>query len=160
MTSTPERAAAGGALRGLQLQANASRLLLQRLLELVRFAAVGTLSVALNVGIIVFATELLGLNYLVSIVICFVTVTVISFCCNRCWTFKKSEGRIKAEMLRYTLTAVGQLVVCLGCCSICVQEFHVPYQLAVIGLSVAFVPVTYLLHRRWSFKLKWQDPVS
>ena len=128
---------------------------ISRALEVARFVMTGTLSVIMNLAVIVFLTEKVGLNYLVSIAICFVTVTFVSFWLNRVWTFRKRTGAARIDFVRYLVTTIIQLLLCLLLCSICVNVFHIPYEAAVVGLSVAFVPLTYLLHRRWSFNLKW-----
>ncbi|MGH8142433.1 MAG: GtrA family protein [Steroidobacteraceae bacterium] len=134
---------------------NRHELLISRFLELLRFGATGALSVMLNLAIITFLTERVGFNYLASIATCFATVTFVSFWLNRVWTFRKQGGAVATDLVRYTTTTVVQLVLCLGFCSLLVTMFHMSYQLAVIGLSIVFVPFNYLLHRQWSFNLRW-----
>jgi putative flippase GtrA len=126
-----------------------------RLFELLRFAATGTLAVALNAIIIFLLTDRLGWHYLVSITVCFVTVTLISFWVNRFWTFRKRNERPAEDLARYVTVTIIQLGVCLVGTSICVEILHMQYEVAVIALSVLFVPLSYLLHRRWSFDLTW-----
>ena len=128
---------------------------LRRAFELLRFAGIGTLSFVLNYLIIVFLTDRVGLNYLISITVCFCTVTFVSFWLNRVWTFRKRDGSVANNFARYLSTAIVQLSLSLGACSICVGIFHMPYKLAVIALSIGLFPVSYLLHRRWSFNLRW-----
>jgi putative flippase GtrA len=132
------------------------QLALGRLLEIGRYGLTGALSVGLNLLIIVFLTERLKFHYLVSISVCFVTVTFVSFCMNRVWTFRKREAAgTQGELVRYTVLTLTQLPLSLGACSLCVEVFHMPYPVAVVVVAFVFVPTTYLLHRRWSFGLKW-----
>jgi putative flippase GtrA len=126
----------------------------QRGSELIRFIATGSLSVALNLLIVAVSTEWLGLHYLLSLGICFIIVTVLSFCLNRWWTFRKVEGGVPIDLARYCLIALGHLLVSLGACAICVEIFHLHYLVAMAMLSIAFVPITFLLHRYWSFGLR------
>jgi putative flippase GtrA len=106
---------------GDELRTRFRQFALGRLLEIGRYGFTGALSVGLNLLVIVFLTERLKFHYLVSISVCFVTVTFVSFCLNRVWTFRKRES------------------------------------IAVIVVSLVFVPTTYLMHRRWSFGLRWRE---
>jgi len=134
---------------------------LRRLLEICRYAITGALSVGLNLLVIVFLTERLKFHYLVSLSVCFVTVTFVSFCLNRVWTFRKQEaaGR-RGDLARYALLTLTQLPLSLGGTSLCVEVFHLTYPIAVIVVSIVTVPTTYLLHRRWSFGLRWREQHS
>jgi putative flippase GtrA len=125
-----------------------------RALELVRFAVTGTLSAVLNVVIVVFLTEYVGLHYLISLCICFATVTFISFWLNRRWTFRKREPGAATDLTRYVALTLLQMSLATLALSACVELAHIPYPIAMLLLSVAFVPVTFVLHRRWSFGLR------
>jgi putative flippase GtrA len=131
---------------------------LGRLLEIGRYGLTGALSVGLNLLIIVFLTEQLKFHYLVSISVCFVTVTFVSFCMNRVWTFRKRDAAgSQGDLVRYVVLTLTQLPLSLGASSLCVEVFHMPYPIAVIVVSLVFVPTTYLMHRRWSFGLRWRE---
>lgn len=122
--------------------------------ELVRYFATGTLSVVLNLLIILFLTEEAGLNYLVSISVCFVTVTFLSFYLNRVWTFRKKGNAAPEDLARYVFVTLTQLPLSLGACSLGVGLFKLPYPAAVALSSIIFVPTTYLVHRSWSFGVR------
>lgn len=124
--------------------------------ELLRFCVVGGFSFACNFAVIVFLTEELGLNYLLSILVCFGITTLVSFWLNRRWTYRKNHGSATRDLRRYLTTTLVQMGFSLGLCSLCVEVFHWPYRLAVIFLSIMLVPVNYWLHRRWSFRLGWR----
>jgi putative flippase GtrA len=128
-----------------------------RILEILRYVATGTLSVALNILVVAFLTERVGLHYLMSISVCFVTVTFVSFCLNRIWTFRKRAPGMSGDLARYVAVTFTQLPLSLISCSICVELLHIPYPLAMALVSAVFVPTTYLLHRYWSFGLKWLE---
>lgn len=128
-----------------------------RILEAARYLATGTLSVALNILVVAFFTEWVGLNYLVSISLCFVTVTFASFFLNRSWTFQHGRLDLLQELIRYLLVNLTQLPLSLLACGFCVQFLHLPYPLAMAVVSAVFVPTTYLIHRRWSFGLAWSE---
>jgi putative flippase GtrA len=131
------------------------RHLISRAFELVRFAATGTVAALLNIVIVMFLTERLGLHYLVSLTICFITVTFCGFWANRIWTFRKRSSGAATDLTRYVIAALAQLCLSLALLGLCVEVLHIPYPSAMLLLSAAFVPITYLLHRRWSFGLRW-----
>jgi len=126
-------------------------MVVSRASEVLRYLATGALSVALNLLIILALTEWAGLHYLASISVCFVTVTFVSFCLNRVWTFGKRTAGVSRDLARYTLVTLTQLPLSLGGCSLCVEIFRIPYPIAVAFVSIVFMPATYLLHRSWSF---------
>jgi putative flippase GtrA len=96
-----------------------------------------------------------GLSYLMSILACFGLTTCLSFCLNRRWTYRKFQGSTSVDLARYLATTLVQMSLSLGLASLCVGVFGWPYQLAIVLLSIVLVPVNYLLHRRWSFRLGW-----
>jgi putative flippase GtrA len=122
-----------------------------------RYLATGTLSVALNILVVAFFTEWVGLNYLVSISLCFVSVTFVSFFLNRGWTFRDGRLALAKELLRYIVVTMTQLPLSLLACGFCVQVLHLAYPVAMALVSAVFVPTTYLIHRRWSFGLSWTE---
>jgi len=122
--------------------------------EVFRYLATGTLSVALNLLIIVLLTEKAGLSYQLSICVCFITVTLVSFCLNRFWTFGKRGHGAPRDLARYLFVTLTQLPLSLGFCSLGVELFQLPYPVAVALSAIVFAPATYLLHRSWSFGLR------
>ncbi len=128
-----------------------------RLRELIRFGVTGAASVALNVLIVVVLTEFLHMHYLVSIAVCFFTVTVFSFWLNRFWTFQKSEAGVSQDLARYVVVTFINMTACLCLCALAVQMLHVQYAIAMVLLSILFVPLNFLFHRRWSFGIPWLE---
>ena len=121
--------------------------------ELARFVITGTACVALNVAIVTVLTEYAGLHYLVSLSVCFVTVTLVGFAANRWWTFRKTGGAPAQDFRRYLLVTLANMVVGLALCKLCVDVFGIPYAIAIVLISIAFIPVTFLVQRHWSFQL-------
>jgi putative flippase GtrA len=129
-------------------------MLVDRIFEIFRYAVTGTLSVALNLLIITALTEWAGLHYLVSISVCFVTVTVANFYLNRSWTFGKRQPGVPLDLARFLFATLMLWPLSLVSCGFCVEILHVPYPVAIVVVAIAYVPVGYLLHRRWSFGLR------
>lgn len=128
----------------------------ERIRQFVRYCFVGLLSVGLNTVTIIGLTRYFGLNYLWSVAICFVFVTTVGYILNRGWTFVRSNRGHAIASLRYVLATVGQLGLSLVCCSITVSVFHLRYEVVALVLSAIFAPFSYLVHRGWSFGLKWR----
>lgn len=124
-----------------------------RCAEIVRYLVTGSLSAALNLLLVALLTEAAGLNYLVSICVCFVTVTFVSFALNRGWTFRKRRAGAPTDLARYVLVTSTHLPVSVAACSFGVEVLRLPYLIALALTSVLFVPSSYLLHRTWSFGL-------
>lgn len=123
--------------------------------QLLRYVATGVLSVLLNTIIVVVLSHYLGMHYLVSIGVCFCTVTLLSFFINRRWTFEKREGKVGLDATRYFTVNFLYLLLCLILAHLLVERAGVPYPAAIVLLSILFVPINFLVHRHWSFSLPW-----
>ena len=123
--------------------------------QIARFLATGAISVAMNVLVIVALTEWVGLHYLVSTGVCFLSVTTLSFVLNRTWTFRKRGGAPVVDFARYALVVLVNLALSLLLTYVLV-DYGVPYPVATVLLSLLFVPASFLVHRRWSFNVPWQ----
>jgi len=116
----------------------------------------GALGIAINVAVAVFLTEYIGLNYLVSLTICSALVIVIGFLLNRSWTFRKHGSSVGREFLRYALVTGINVPFGLVCCAVLVKLAGIPYGYSVAIVGIAFAPLTYAVHRLWTFGLGWR----
>ena len=123
--------------------------------EAFRYAVTGGLSAGLNVAIVVTLTELGGFHYLASTGLCFIIVTGISFWLNRRWTFRKRGDDAAADLARYVVALVANLLISLVLTYALVEYCSIPYALATVILCAVFAPVSFLIHRQWSFALRW-----
>ena len=123
--------------------------------ELLRYCVVGAASVGLNLAIITSLTEYLGVHYLLSITICFFIVTLSGFFLNRSWTFRKEGTEYRRDILKYFIITTMQLGVSLAFTGFCVGVLHMNYVVSIVILSAIFAPITYFLHRVWSFNIRW-----
>ena len=127
----------------------------QRFRELARYVITGGLCVLLNVFIVMVLTEYLGLHYLVSLALCSIIVTVVGFVLNRSWTFQKSGSAVLPEFLRYAFATGVNIVIGLWACAFLVEQLRIPYLFSIAIVGVAFAPMTYVVHRAWTFGLSW-----
>ncbi len=123
------------------------------LAELVRYGLTGVFCIGLNVAIVTLLTEYVGLHYLWSLAVCFVTVTFAGFVLNRWWTFRKQGGAPVQDLRRYVLVTLGNMAAGIPLCALFVDVFGIPYSIAIVLISLLFVPLTFLLQRNWSFQL-------
>jgi putative flippase GtrA len=121
--------------------------------ELVRYGLTGALCVGLNVVIVTVLTEYAHLHYLLSFAVCFVTVTLVGFALNRWWTFRKFGGAPAQDLRRYVIVTLANMAVGIPLCGLLVDGLGLPYWLAIVLISLAFVPLTFVLQRSWSFQL-------
>ena len=120
--------------------------------EIMRFLTVGAASALLNTVIIVAFTELFGLHYLLSYLLCFMAVTAFGFAMNRHWTFRVVSETRSIELLRYfTTTVVGTMAAMGG--SVALVAMGAPYYVAVFAASALVAPVNFVAHRVYSFGL-------
>lgn len=127
----------------------------QRLGEMIRYLATGALGASLNVAVAVFLTEYVGLNYLISLTICSAMVIVVGFFLNRNWTFRKRGTTVVAEFLRYALVTGINVLIGLVACALLVEVAKIRYAFSILIVAIAFAPVTYIIHRAWTFGLSW-----
>lgn len=127
----------------------------ERFSEMARYVVTGALCASLNVIIAIFLTEYLGLHYLVSLALCSALVIVVGFFLNRSWTFRKGGTGVIAEFFRYALATGVNVIIGLLCCAFLVEELRIPYSYSIAIVAVAFAPMTYVVHRAWTFGLSW-----
>jgi putative flippase GtrA len=126
-----------------------------RIGELGRYVVTGGLCVLLNVVIAMVFTEYFGLHYLASLALCSAIVIVIGFFLNKSWTFRKHGSAAFPEFLRYALATGVNVFIGLWACALLVEKagIHYPYAIAIVGVVSA--PLTYIVHRVWTFGMSW-----
>jgi putative flippase GtrA len=127
----------------------------RRLHEITRYVMTGGICVCINVFASMLLTEVFGLHYLVSLTLVSLVVTVTGFLLNRSWTFRKTGVGIAPEFLRYSFATAVNIVIGLWACSFLVEQLRIPYAYSIAIVSVVFAPMTYIVHRAWSFGLSW-----
>jgi putative flippase GtrA len=127
----------------------------QRIHEIARYVATGGICVLLNVLIAMVLTEYFGLHYLVSLAVCSAIVTVVGFFLNKSWTFRTRGSPVLPEFLRYALVTGVNIVITLCACALLVEKLRIPYLFAIAIIGVGAAPLTYIVHRAWSFGLSW-----
>lgn len=127
----------------------------RRFRELVRYAATGMAGATVNVAAAIVLTEYAGLNYLVSLGLGSLLVIVVGFVLNRSWTFRKRGAGVIPDFLRYALVTVINVPVGMLACALLTQGVGMPYAYSIAIVAVMFAPLTYVIHRAWTFGLSW-----
>lgn len=122
--------------------------------ELLRFCTTGALAVLLNTGLIVAFTEIGRLHYAASIVVTFTLTTLVGFVMNREWTFTVNGRMSKAEVIRYFAISLMGVSITLAATGLLVEQ-GAPYYIASFGVAIVLAPLNFILHRYWSFGLRW-----
>ena len=120
--------------------------------QVIRFCVVGALSAGLNVAIIIFLTEVFRFHYLVSIVACFVLVTLCGFVMNRGWTFGVTGPGKGTQFLRYMMIAGLGVAITLIFSMVMVRA-GLPYYGAAYGAAIILAPYNFFAHRYLSFRV-------
>lgn len=124
-----------------------------RAFEFAKFLTVGAFSALINTLIIVAFTELLGLPYLVSFLLCFVVVTTFGFVLNRQWSFQVDGPVRKEQLLRYWGITLAALVLAMAASEGMVR-LGIPYYIAVYLAAGLLAPFNFIAHRYFSFGLR------
>lgn len=131
------------------------RLFLDRYEEMIKFGIVGASGVLVNMGLLYFLTEEVGLYYILSAVIAVETSIISNFALNEIWTFvEKGKEGIKNVFKRFfkfngiSIAGMGINVVILGV----LTEFAGIYYLFSNLIAIAAVfGWNYLANLRWTW---------
>jgi len=120
---------------------------------MVRFVVVGLLAAIMNTAIIVAFTELLGIHYLISYVLCFLIVTGGAYLLNRGWTFSLGGNANSQEATRYYAISLLAVAIAIGL-TWAMVEIGMAYYIAILITSAIMAPINFVLHRVVSFGIK------
>jgi len=118
--------------------------------QFIRFAIVGVIQNAINVGTFALAVSG-GVPFLLAAVLAAVIALSVSFALNRSFTFGGTSDRTAARAMRFALIWITILLVGLGLLAILVETLHVPRVLAQTIVIVVGAPISYLSQRRFTF---------
>ena len=123
-----------------------------------KFIIVGGIGVVINLTILFLLTEFLGIYYIVSEIIAFITAIIHNYSINKIWTFKE---RLKDESLKkfsqYFLISLIGLVINLIVLYFLVEFFHIWYIIAELFATTISSIVNFYGNKFWTFKDKKAD---
>ena len=117
----------------------------------------GTTGVIINLGLLYFFTDILGIWYIVSQGIAVAIAITSSFFIHKSWTFKKEiiEERTLERYIKFIIICLTGMVMQLGLTYALVENLLFYYLHAAIISVIIAGTFTYLANRKWTFEIKF-----
>jgi len=118
-----------------------------------KYTLVGALNTVLTWAVILAASRMLHWPYVGANCLGFLAGILNSYLWNRHWTFRSSEAPRSAPIRFFAVTLAVYLAQ-LGLLTALVECLHVPKDAAQAGAVAAGALISYLLHRRFTFRTR------
>lgn len=118
------------------------------------YALVGGSCLLLNFVVLWLLTSVVGLHYLVSTMISFLTLTPVGFALQKTFTFRTPGERTRVEWPRYFVTMGSSFAANLALMYVLVSLLGVWYLAASLIVAVLLFSASFLVNDRWSFALR------
>lgn len=122
-----------------------------------KYYAVGASGVLVNLGLLYYLTEYVGLWYFLSYVLAISVSITSNFVLNKFWTFIDSIDSQRTIVMYVKFVSVSMLgmAVQLGSIYVLVESLTVYYMLAaLISICIAGA-INFIINRRWTFRVKF-----
>jgi len=122
-----------------------------------KYYAVGASGVLVNLVLLFYLTEFVGLWYFLSYTLAISASITSNFILNKLWTFRDSIDSQKTIVMYGKFVSVSLLgmAIQLGSVYFLVESFSVYYMLAaLISIGVAGA-INFVINRRWTFGVKF-----
>ena len=122
-----------------------------------KYYAVGASGVLVNLGLLFYLTEYVGLWYFLSYTLAISASISSNFILNKFWTFRDSINSQRTIVMYVKFVSVSLLgmAIQLGTVYLLVESLSVYYMLAaLVSISIAGV-INFIINRRWTFGIKF-----
>ena len=122
-----------------------------------KYYAVGASGVLVNLGLLYYLTEYVGLWYFLSYALAISVSITSNFVLNKFWTFIDSidSQRIIVMYVKFVSVSMLGMAVQLGSIYVLVESLTVYYMLAaLISICIAGA-INFIINRRWTFGVKF-----
>ena len=122
-----------------------------------KYYAVGASGVLVNLGLLFYLTEYVGLWYFLSYTLAISASITSNFILNKFWTFRDSINSQKTIVMYVKFASVSFLgmAIQLGSVYFLVESLSVYYMLAaLISISIAGA-INFIINRSWTFGVKF-----
>jgi len=122
-----------------------------------KYYSVGASGVLVNLGLLFYLTEYVGLWYFLSYSLAISASITSNFILNKFWTFRDSINSQKTIVMYVKFASVSFLgmAIQLGSVYFLVESLSVYYMLAaLISISIAGA-INFIINRRWTFGVKF-----
>lgn len=119
----------------------------------IKYNAVAMTATTVDFLFLVFLTEVLGFWYLLSAIIGSTFGGIVAFMLERNWTFKKTNGVVRKQALRYLFIWLSSLLLNTVFLYLFVDIFEIQYILSRLIVAVLVsVTFNYFTHKYYIFK--------
>ena len=122
-----------------------------------KYYAVGASGVLVNLGLLYYLTEYVGLWYFLSYALAISVSITSNFVLNKFWTFIDSidSQRIIVMYVKFVSVSMLGMAVQLGSIYVLVESLTIYYMLAaLISICIAGA-INFIINRRWTFGVKF-----
>lgn len=115
------------------------------------YAVVGGSCTLLNLAVLWLLTSVLGLHYLLSTMLAFLTLTPVGFWLQKLVTFRTPRVAASVEWPRYFITMGSSFAANLALMYVLVSLLGMWYLAASLVVTVLLLATNFLVNDRWSF---------
>jgi dolichol-phosphate mannosyltransferase len=122
-----------------------------------KYYAVGASGVLVNLGLLFYLTEYVGLWYFLSYTLAISASITSNFILNKFWTFRDSinSQRTMVMYVKFVSVSLLGMAIQLGTVYLLVESLSVYYMLAaIVSISIAGA-INFIINRRWTFGIKF-----
>jgi dolichol-phosphate mannosyltransferase len=122
-----------------------------------KYYAVGASGILVNLGLLYYLTEYVGLWYFLSYALAILVSITSNFILNKFWTFRDSIDSQKTIVMYVKFVSVSMvgMAIQLGSVYVLVESLTVYYMLAaLISICIAGA-INFIINRRWTFGVKF-----
>lgn len=122
-----------------------------------KYYAVGASGVLVNLGLLFYLTEFVGLWYFLSYTLAISASITSNFILNKFWTFRDSINSQRTIVMYVKFVSVSLLgmAIQLGTVYLLVESLSVYYMLAAIVSITIAGGINFMINRRWTFGIKF-----
>ena len=122
-----------------------------------KYYAVGATGIFVNLGLLYYLTEYVGLWYFLSYALAISVSITSNFILNKFWTFRDSIDSQKTIVMyvKFVSVSLVGMAIQLGSVYVLVESLTVYYMLAaLISICIAGA-INFIINRRWTFGVKF-----
>lgn len=138
-------------LRGTMRSFAHSRLPLQTLGKIARFAGTGVISGLIYAAVTALSISFVGLTATAGSVVGYAAAIPVNFALQRSFTFR-SEGQLSADFIRYSFVQGTNMALCWAAMVATVDILHLHYAFGIVAAILIVPLVTYFVMDRWVFR--------
>lgn len=120
-------------------------------MKFLTYAIVGAGCTLLNLAVLWLLTSVLGVHYLVSTMISFLTLTPVGFWLQKFVTFRTPRAAAGFEWPRYFVTMGSSFAANLTLMYLLVSLLGILYLAASVAVTLLLLAANFLVNNRWSF---------